>query len=180
MRIAVDVTSLSWIPSEAVTGVIKAGFASGLTHYDQPPPDTLGDLDALREADRFRFANRLAAWVEVDDDGQRHRRRPGRRRADGRRPRCGSARSAPPSPRSRCRTCAADPRSGRLGAVRQTAGGRTALPLPRPVRRPPFVQLQAPLVWTTLALTLHADGRSEVRADRGQPVPAALGVRRRR
>ena len=43
----------------------------------------------------------------------------------------------------------------------QTTGGRTALPAPRPVRRRPFVQWQAPLVWTTLSLTLHADGRAE-------------------
>ncbi len=43
----------------------------------------------------------------------------------------------------------------------QTTGGRTALPAPRPVRPPPYVQWQAPLVWTTLSLTLHADGRAE-------------------
>ena len=43
----------------------------------------------------------------------------------------------------------------------QTSGGRTAVPMPRPVRRPPFVQWQSPLVWTTLSLTLHADGRAE-------------------
>ena len=43
----------------------------------------------------------------------------------------------------------------------QTTGGRTAVPMPRPVRRRPFIQWQAPLVWTTLSLTLHADGRAE-------------------
>jgi len=43
----------------------------------------------------------------------------------------------------------------------QTCGGRTGLPAPRRVRRRPFVQWNAPLVWTTLSLTLHADGRSE-------------------
>lgn len=43
----------------------------------------------------------------------------------------------------------------------QTAGGRTGLPAPRRVRRRPFIQWQAPLVWTTLSLTLHADGHSE-------------------
>jgi hypothetical protein len=43
----------------------------------------------------------------------------------------------------------------------QTTGGRTAIPAPRPVRRRPFIQWQAPLVWTTLSLTLHADGRAE-------------------
>ena len=43
----------------------------------------------------------------------------------------------------------------------QTTGGRTGLPAPRRVSHPPFVQWQAPLVWTTLSLTLHADGRAE-------------------
>ena len=43
----------------------------------------------------------------------------------------------------------------------QTAGGRTGVPAPRRVRRRPFVQWQAPLVWTTLSLTVHADGSAE-------------------
>jgi hypothetical protein len=43
----------------------------------------------------------------------------------------------------------------------QTTGGRTGLPAPRRVRRRPFVQWQAPLVWTTLTLKIHADGRTE-------------------
>jgi hypothetical protein len=43
----------------------------------------------------------------------------------------------------------------------QTVGGRTALPAPRKVKHPPYIQWQAPLVWTTLSLTLHADGTAE-------------------
>ena len=35
------------------------------------------------------------------------------------------------------------------------------MPAPRRVRRRPFVQWQAPLVWTTLSLTIHADGTAE-------------------
>jgi hypothetical protein len=35
------------------------------------------------------------------------------------------------------------------------------MPAPRRVRRRPYIQWQAPLVWTTLSLTLYADGRSE-------------------
>ena len=34
------------------------------------------------------------------------------------------------------------------------------MPAPRRVRRAPYVQWRAPLVWTTLSLTLHADGRA--------------------
>ena len=45
----------------------RLAFEMGFTHYDEPPPDRIDDLEALRMADRFRFANRLAAWIEVDD-----------------------------------------------------------------------------------------------------------------
>jgi hypothetical protein len=34
-------------------------------------------------------------------------------------------------------------------------------PMPRRVRRRPYVQWNAPLAWTTLSPTLHADGRAE-------------------
>jgi hypothetical protein len=43
----------------------------------------------------------------------------------------------------------------------QTAGGRTGVPAPRPTRKPPFVQYSAPIAWTTLELTIWADGRHE-------------------
>jgi hypothetical protein len=43
----------------------------------------------------------------------------------------------------------------------QTAGGRTGVPAPRTVNRPPFVQIQAPIAWSTLTLTIHFDGRVE-------------------
>ena len=50
MRIESSVTTLSWIPSEAVTGPAnKTVFESGITHYDSPPPDVIGDLDSLRD-----------------------------------------------------------------------------------------------------------------------------------
>ena len=67
IRIHSSVTSLSWIPSEAVTGLNKAVFGSGFTHYDAPPPDHILDLDALGASDAFRFANHLAAWIDVVD-----------------------------------------------------------------------------------------------------------------
>src|SRR4029077_7910081 len=54
---------------------------------------------------------------------------------------------------------------------RQTTGGRTGLPAPRPVRRPPFVQFLAPVAWTTLELVLHADGAAEGRLAGASPFP---------
>jgi hypothetical protein len=69
MRYESSVTSLSWIPSEAVTGATRTAFDSGFAHYDDPPPADLGDIEELRAGDRFRFANALRAWIEVDDSG---------------------------------------------------------------------------------------------------------------
>ena len=67
MRIESSVISVSWIPSEAVTGMTKLPFEVGFTHYDNPPPDEIKDLEALGAADGFRFANRLGAWIEIQD-----------------------------------------------------------------------------------------------------------------
>ena len=63
------VTSLSWIPTEAIEGAQRLAFDSGITHYDAPPPGENMDLAALQEADRFRFANELRAFITVDDAG---------------------------------------------------------------------------------------------------------------
>src|SRR5580693_2221464 len=161
MRYESSVTSLSWIPSEAVEGGTRLAFDAGFTHYDDPPPDQLDDLEALRDADRFRFANVLRAWIEVDPAGRING--PGYAGGGlmgatavlfGGIHRLFQAVALP----ELCR----DPEHG-AGWVRftQTTGGRTGLPAPRRVSHPPFVQWQAPLVWTTLSLTLHADGRAE-------------------
>ena len=161
MRIESSVTSLSWIPSEAVRGATRVAFDAGFTHYDEPPPDVIEDLEALRKADRFRFANLLAAWMDVDGDGRSGFGYSGRRahgldhRGSGR-IQAGVRGGGPSRPE------AGAARVGE-GWVRftQTAGGRTGLPAPRRVRRRPFIQWQAPLVWSTLSLTLHADGPPE-------------------
>ncbi len=161
MRIGSSVTSLSWIPSEAVTGPVnKAIFGSGLTHYDAPPPDHVEDLEALREADGFRFGNRLAAWAEVED---------GRIVAAGHEG-GGLMGSTTLRVGGRGATFAGvsfpDLRDEpELGGDRvtftQTTGGHTGVPAPRRVSHAPFVKFEAPTVWTTLRLTIHADGRVE-------------------
>jgi hypothetical protein len=69
MRIESSVTAISWIPSEAIQGMPKIPFELGIGHYDETPPDHLerGDLPRLRDEDRFREANDLRAWIEVED-----------------------------------------------------------------------------------------------------------------
>jgi Cyclic nucleotide-binding domain len=165
------ITSLSWIPSEAVTGGTRVAFDAGFTHYDDPPPGELGDIEQLRVADRFRFANVLRAWIDVDDSG----RITGSGYGGG--GLMGSTTVNLGGLHYRFQAVQLpdlqrDPESGD-GSVRfvQTTGGRTGLPAPRRVRRRPFVQWQAPLVWTTLSLTLHADGRSEFAMTGASPFP---------
>jgi hypothetical protein len=159
MRMESSVTSLSWIPSEAVVGVNKPMFEMGVAHYDDPPPDVIEDLDALRASDAFRFANRLEAWVDVEggkivDAGYGGGGVMGSTtvRIGGK----GVTFAAVELPELREDPVITDDRATFV----QTYGGRTALPAPRHVPRPPFVQFRAPLVWTTLALTINADGSS--------------------
>ena len=170
MRIESSVTSLSWIPSEAVRGMTRLPFEMGVAHYDPPPPDVLEDLDALRKADRFRFANQLRAWIEVED---------GKIVAWGHagRGHIGST-TMHMGPKSVVFQAVAFPDiqpepEVSESAVRfvQTAGGRTGAPAPRTVRRPPFVQVAAPLAWSTLALTIRADGTSDWEVPGASPFP---------
>ena len=162
MRIESAVVSLSSIPSEAISGLTKLPFEMGLTHYDKPPPDRIRNLDLMEAKGAFRFANELRAWIEVRDgeviDAGYSPGSTGRMATT-------LARVGPaevvfrPVPFPDLRT---DPEYvGRDSATFvQTAGGRTGIPAPRRVRREPFFQLAAPSCWTTLALTIHADGSS--------------------
>jgi hypothetical protein len=158
MRIESSVTSVSWIPSEAVTGaVLKGTFETGFTHYDDPPPDELDDLEELRAGGKFRFANHLAAWVDIDDGKIVDAGYSGGGLMGATTVRLANLRTTfepVPLPDIRHEPEITD------SAARfvQTTGGRTGLPAPRRVNRPPFVQFKAPTVWTTLSLTLRADG----------------------
>lgn len=171
MRVSSSVTSISWIPSEAIKGAMKMPFQMGLAHYDEPPPDVLEDLEVLRAADRFRFANVLAAWIDLAADGTIS--------AWGYEG-GGSIGATTLRVGTRAMTFAAveydtlrpEPEMGD-GWVRfaQTCGGRTGVPAPRPVPHPPFFRIAAPTAWTTLSLTLHADGRCEYEVAGASPFP---------
>jgi Cyclic nucleotide-binding domain len=169
MRIESSVTSVSWIPSEAVTGMTKLPFEVGVTHYDNPPPDVIEDLEGLGAADGFRFANRLRAWIEVEGGNVVDHGYAG-----------GAVMGSTTVRLGKQATFAAvglpelqrDPEVTAT-SVRfvQTAGGRPAIPAPRRVRHPPFVQLKGPTVWTTLALTLGVDGSARFELGGASPFP---------
>ena len=161
MRVESSVTSVSWIPSEAVSGpVLKGTFDSGITSYDDPPADVIDDLEAWRAAGTFRFANQLTAWAEIErgrivDAGCSGGGLMGSTTVRLAKLRATFEPVALPDLRQEPQ------RSDTEVRFVQTTGGRTGLPAPRRVKHPPFVQFRAPTVWTTLALTIRADGTSE-------------------
>ena len=53
MRVESSVTSITWIPSEAIDGMPKMPFEIGVAHYDEPPPDVVDDLDELHAPTPF-------------------------------------------------------------------------------------------------------------------------------
>ncbi len=172
MRYESSVLSLSWIPSEAIRGMSKPAFDLGPLHYDEPPPETVAgpeELEALRAGDRFRFANELRAWVEVEEGRIVDHGQSGQCHIGVTKLKLGRTFSVAAVTMPEFRP---EPEVGR-GWVRftQTAGGRTGVPMPRPVPRPPFFRVDAPLVWTTLSLTIHADGSAEHAVAGASPFP---------
>src|ERR687885_55807 len=170
MRIEKSVTSVTWIPSEAITGMTKLPFEMGVTHYDDPPPDRLDDLEALRDADAFREANELRAWVEFDDgrpslygySGAGHigvtRIKLGRRELS--------------FPAVKYPVLQSDPEVGDdYVTFTQSAGGHMGLPAPRRVSGKPFFRIRSASAWTTLSLTIRADGSAEHELVGASPFP---------
>ena len=172
MRIEKSVTSVTWIPSEAIEGMPKLPFELGITHYDDPPPDHIGEgeLEGLRDADRFREANELRAWIEVDD---------------GKIVDCGYSGGALVA----ATRVKAGPKTLTFPGVTypliqnepeqgpdwvkfvQSAGGRMGLPAPRRVRGKPFLQIASASAWTTLQLIIYADGTAKYKLIGASPFP---------
>jgi hypothetical protein len=147
----------------------KVPFAVGIAHWDQAPPQVLEDHASLIQQDRCRFVNHLTAWIDVDD---------GRIVASGT---GGGGMIGSTAMKLGARLTFGgvpfpdlhpEPEVGEDSITFiQTAGGHTGVPAPRRVRRPPFVQWIAPTAWTTVALTLFADGRVEHRLTGASPFP---------
>jgi hypothetical protein len=171
---------VSWIPSEAVTGGVNKALFGTLSHCDSPLPERIAGagtdgqgatLDGWLAEDRFRFSNQLSAWIDVDGDG-----RIVDAGYDGT-CRIGHSRVGFGGQHVDFRAAALDVKrrepefgDGWVQFV-QSFGGRTGLPFPRRVNRPPFVQFWAPLVWTTLTLTIFDDGSAEYELTGASPFP---------
>jgi cyclic nucleotide-binding protein len=172
MRIEKAVTAVTWIPSEAVEGMPKLPFDLGITHYDEPPPDRIreGELEALRDADGFREANQLRAWIEVDDGKIVDAGYAGGALVGGTRVKLGPKTVAFPG--VAYPLLQEEPERGPDWVkFVQSAGGRMGLPAPRRVRGKPFFQIASASAWTTLQLIIYADGTAKHKLLGASPFP---------
>jgi cyclic nucleotide-binding protein len=179
VRIESSVTAVSWVPLDCVEGGQRLHFHVGAAQYDDPPPDHLDDLESLLAAGRVRLANRLQGFVEVQEgrivghgqSGQGHVGAPGHPLGTG--PGGGPE---PPAIAGFTAVALPDLRpEPEVGTDRvrfgQTAGGLLAVGMPYRPARSASPRLDAPAAWTTLALTIHADGRSEQALVGASPFP---------
>jgi hypothetical protein len=172
MRIERSATSISWIPSDSIPGVLKVPFARGIMHYDPPPPMTLSDIDGMRRGGEFRFANRLHAYIDVVD---------GRITAAGYRGTGGTLMGRTPITAGPLRIMLPTKGNSAIqwepaisddsATFVQTAGGRPGFSFLRPSWRWPFVVTKPFTIWTTIQLTIGVDGTTSQTLVGASPFP---------
>ena len=169
-RISASATCLSWIPPQAVEGAFKVPFSLGLAHYDVPPPPSAPDVDGLLAGDAIRFANQLRAWIDVADGQITGYGMDGGGRLANTTVRLGSRRMtfAGVALPDLVETPEVHPDRVRFT---QTAGGHTGAAVPRRVPHPPYLRVAAPLAWSTVVLTVWADGSSRAELAAASPFP---------
>jgi hypothetical protein len=162
MRIESSVTAISWIPSDAIEGMPKLPVEGGVARSDEPPPDRLeeGDLERLRAEDRFREANHLAAWIEVEDGKIVGHGYEGSGLVGSTTFSLGVTDITIPGVAFEVLRNEPEEQGNAVRFV-QTVGGRAGFPAPRRVVGRPFVRIHSATAWTTLALTIRTDGSSQ-------------------
>jgi Cyclic nucleotide-binding domain len=170
MRIDSSVTSITWIPTEAIQGLPKLPFELGIARYDDPPPDRIVDLDAMHEHEMFRQANELNAFIDVEDGEIVGQGYTGRGWIGAARIKLGPRELA--FAPVQYPLLQAEPELGD-GWVKfiQSAGGHMGLPAPRRVSGKPFFRITSASAWTTLELILYADGTSKHNLAGASPFP---------
>jgi hypothetical protein len=170
MRIEKSVTSITWIPSEAISGMPKMPFEMGVTHYDDPPPDRIESLEELRQRDTFREANELRGWVDFDDGKPSAYGYSGDAHLGVTRVKLGRRELAFPAVKYPLLQAEPEVRDDAVRFV-QSAGGHMGLPAPRRVSGKPFFRIRSASAWTTLGLTIRADGSIEHEVVGASPFP---------
>jgi Cyclic nucleotide-binding domain len=170
MRYERSVTAVTWLPFGLLDALPNLPLGIAVAHYDEPPPEVLGDLDELRDADRFREANELRAWIEVEDGRIVDHGRDGRGLLGGAGLDLGADQLAFPAVEFPAIRPAPEVGDGWV-RFEQTVGGRIGLPAPRPLRGLPYFHIGSAAAWTTLELVIFVDGSSEQRLVSASPFP---------
>jgi hypothetical protein len=170
MRVESAVTAVTWVPFALLDSMPNLPLGMAIAHHDEPPGELLGDLDAMREADAFREANQLRAWIDVEDGVIAGYGRGGRALLGGAGLDLGADQIAFPA--VELPVIQPEPIVDG-GAVRfsQTVGGRIGLPSPRALDDKPYFHVGSATAWTTLELKLDADGSVESRLAAASPFP---------
>jgi hypothetical protein len=170
MRIERSATSLSWIPSDSIPGIMKLPFERGIMHYDPPPPLVLTDLDGMRRHGEFRFANRLGAFIDVEDGRITGWGYSGGK-VMGRTPvTAGSLRILLPTKGNQDIQWQPSVVGDEVTFI-QTAGGRPGFSFLKPTPRWPFLVSRPFTVWTTIELVIDVRGGSRQRLVGASPFP---------
>jgi hypothetical protein len=170
VRVESSVTAITWLPFAALDALPNMPLGFAVAHYDEPPGERLGDIDQLREADAFREANELRAWIEVEQGEIVGHGRDGRGVVSGVGLELGPQQVAFPAVEFPLIRPEPEIRDG-SARFTQTVGGRIGLPAPRPVQGEPYFHFGSALAWTTLELVLRADGGAEGRLVAHSPFP---------
>jgi len=159
VRIERSLTSLSWIPSDSIPGLLRLPFERGIMHYDPPPPLALTDFDGMQRRGEFRFANRLRAYIDVEDGEITDCGYTGGK-VMGRTPiTAGPLRIMLPTKGNRDIQWQAARTPTQVTFV-QTAGGRPGFSFLKPSWRWPFLVRKPFTIWTTLQLTIDVHGNT--------------------
>jgi len=166
-RVESTFTSISWIPSEAIQGFMRLPMDVGLGRYDDAPPDHVANIDEYVAEGKCRFANQLHVWADIEDGHIVDSGSSGGGILAATKVKPGLAVPAIGFPELR----SVERDGDRSITFVQTAGGRTGAPFPRKVGASKKFKMKSPTAWTTLAITIGADGHVACEARGSSPFP---------
>jgi Cyclic nucleotide-binding domain len=170
VRIERSATTISWIPSDSIPGLLRMPFARGIMHYDPPPPLALSEIDAMRRSGELRSANLLGAYIDVDDGRIVGAGYTGRTLMGVTPITAGRLRILLPTKSNREIQWQPDVRTTEATFV-QTAGGRPGFSFLKPTWKWPFLVTKPFTIWTTIRLTINVDGTSTQELIGASPFP---------